>query len=224
MLVAGVAQGAEPGSRQTAKLSFTTTAPGKPSGLRASIDYVNPRDPSAKPPAVREVDITLARGARYDTRAPDLCTASDVELMLAGAAACPDGSRVGTGVVTVDTGFPGPARFATADIDFLNNTNQEIYVNTVRGTPARTILRATVNGRHNDVQAPMLPGTPPDGGAIDTVAVRVFRIARERDGVRRSYVATPPSCPARGFWVNRIAFTYYDGVTQTVESHSPCEA
>src|SRR5204862_7227389 len=128
LLLPSLALGAGQGSRQTAKLKFTRHAAGKPTALRGHIDYVNPDDPSAKPPAVREVDITLARGARYDTSVPDLCTASDAELMLLGAAACPDRSVVGHALVTVDTGVPGPARIVTADVDFLNNTGQMIYV------------------------------------------------------------------------------------------------
>ena len=217
------ALGAE-GSRQSAQLKFTRHHTGRPSGLRGHIDYVNPDDPNAKPPAVREVDITLARGARYDTSVPALCTASDPELMLLGAAACPDGSVVGQAAVTVDTGFPGPGRIVNANIDFLNNTGQMIYVNTVQGTQARTILRATVHGRHNDLAASFLPGTPPDGGAIDTVSLRQPGATRVIDGRRRGWVTTPSRCPARGFWINRIAFTYADGVTQTVKSRSRCEA
>jgi hypothetical protein len=211
-------------SRQTASLVFTNEKAGKPSGLALDIDYVNPDEASAKPPAVREVVIKLARGAAYDTSVPDLCEASDAELMALGAAACSEGSKVGRGVVTVDTGLPGPARIVTADVDFLNNTGEQIFVNTVRGTSVRTVLRSEVSGRRNAVMAPFLPGTPPDGGAIDTVKVRNARIVRERDGVRRAYISTPPRCPDRGFWVNGISFTYYDGITQTVRSRSRCEA
>jgi hypothetical protein len=66
-------------SRQAASLTFTNETPRKPTGLTFLVDYVNPDDPSAKPPAVREVVTTLARGAAYDISAPDLCRASNAE-------------------------------------------------------------------------------------------------------------------------------------------------
>jgi hypothetical protein len=207
------------GSRQTANLVFGEQRPGVASGYSVDIDYVNPDDPSAKPPAVRQVVETLASGARFDTSAPQLCTASDAQLMLLGESACPPGSKVGEGVVTVDTGIPGPGRFVTADVDFFNNTDQLIYLNTVRGTNARTVIRATVGANQVVTDAPMLPGTPPDGGAIDTVHVRFPRLVR--DG--RAYVTTPPNCPPGRVWINQISFTYADGVTQTVQSPSPCK-
>jgi hypothetical protein len=205
--------------RQTVKLTFNKHRPGKASGLTFDIDYVNPADPQAKPPAVRRVVTQLARGARFDTSVPDACTASDAELMASGEAACPPGSKVGEGVVTVDTGVPGPNRFVTADVDLLNNTDQLIFVNTLRGGSARTIIRGKVNGRTTTTDAGMLPGTPPDGGSIDTVHIELRRLA-EGAG---AYIRTPRRCPRSHRWKNRVTFTYADGVTQSVKSPSPCK-
>jgi hypothetical protein len=218
-----LAQDSGAGSRQNAELTFTERKPDTTTGLNLAIDYRNPADPEGKPPAVRRVVTTLARGARYDTSAPDLCTASDAELMALGAGACPEGSVVGEGVITVDSGIPGPARFIVADTIFLNNTDELIFLSTVRGSEARVVTRSEVTQRSVISEAPFLPGTPPDGGAIDTVRIEDFPIARERDGVQRSYIATPPTCPDRGWWTNRAQFTYHDGVTQVVNSRSPCE-
>jgi hypothetical protein len=164
--------------------------------------------------------VRLASGARIDTSAPQLCTASDPELMLLGESACPPGSKVGQGVVTVDTGIPGPGRIVTADVAFLNNTDQLIYVNTARGTSARTVIRADVGSNTIVTDAPLLPGTPPDGGAIDTVHISFPPLVR--DG--RAYVTTPPRCPPSRRWINQVSFTYADGVTQTVDSPSPCKS
>ena len=188
-----------------------------------SIDYVNPADPSAKPPAVRRVVTELATGASYDTGAPELCTASDPELMAVGASACPEGSVVGEGVITVDTGFPGPNRIITSDTTFLNNTDELIFLNTERQSRGRVVVRSEVGERTVTSESPPLPGTPPDGGAIDTVQIEEFQISREVDGVVRNYITTPESCPPRGFWVNSVHFTYFDGVTQVVETRSPCD-
>jgi hypothetical protein len=224
LLLTASAQGAgDSGSYQDASARFSKHSPGKSTGTRIKIDYTNPDDPSAKPPAVRRVVLKLARGARFDTLAPELCTASDEELMAMGETACPAGSKVGDGVVTVDTGVPGPGRFVTADVDFFNNDHELIYLNTVRGTEARTVIRAVVTHRRIVTNVGMLPGTPPDGGAIDTVQIDNPPLSRNVEGARHSYVTTPSDCPPRGFWTNRLKFSYDGGVTQTVKSRSRCE-
>lgn len=206
------------GSNQTASLRFTTDEPGTPSGLRLRVDYVNPDAPEGKPPAVRKVVQTLAEGARIDTSAPLRCTAT-AELMLTGPAACPAGSFVGTGLLTIDTGLSEPARFLTEDVTFLNNTDELIFVTQDRQTGARLVTRAVVDGRRIVTEAPpLLPGAPPDGAAIDVVRADL----REVVTARGSYVSTPARCPTSGYWTNTIEFTYDDG-TQTVRSRSRCQ-
>jgi hypothetical protein len=215
------------GSRQEASFTLTEQRPGRATAERFLFDYVNPDDPEAKPPAVRRVVTVLPRGAAYDASVPGSCTASDSQLMLEGAAACPADSAIGGGVVTVDTGAPGPGRVVTADVEFFNNATDAdgefIYLNTVRGSSARTVIRADVSGRRTITDAGMLPGTPPDGGAIDTVDLTVAEVSRKIDGERRSYITTPPRCPRRGHWNTRVHFSYADGVTQTVKSASECK-
>jgi hypothetical protein len=216
------AASAQTGSRQSAELRFLDGAPGVSTGVTLNIDYVNPSDLSAKPPAVRKVVQDLAEGAQIDTSIPARCTASDPQLMVQGASACPAGSRVGAGTITIDTGFPGPGRFVVADVVFLNNTNQLIFVSTERGTGARVVTRSAIEGRRIVNDAPPLPGAPPDGGAIDVVQVRLDEVSREIGGVRRGYITTPGACPDTRFWVNSTTFTYADGVSQTVDTNSSC--
>jgi hypothetical protein len=222
VLLAAIATGSAPaqyggGAYQDAKLKFTEHRPGVSTGFRFRVDYVDPDDAGAQPPAVREVFLRFARGARFDTGARPSCSASDAELMAMGERACPPPTKLGEGVVTVDTGFPEPFRIVEADIDFLNNDHELIYVNTVRDSAVRTIVRGTVGRRTLRTEVGMLPGAPPQGGAIDT--------ARTLIGARvRNYLTTPPSCPARGYWVNLMRFTYDGGVTQTVRSRSRCHA
>ena len=215
------------GSRQTASFTLTETRPASSTGERFLFDYVNPDDPEAKPPAVRRVVTILPRGARYDPSAPGSCAASDAELILLGSEACPPDSAIGGGVVTVDTGLPGPARIVTADVEFFNNAGDPdgefIYLNTVRDTAVRTVIRADVRGRRTVTEAGVLPGTPPDGGAIDTVDLEVANVSRMVDGERRNYVTTPRRCPRSGQWITKVHFTYFDDVTQTVPTANPCE-
>jgi len=208
-------------SRQEATFKLTSAAPGNATGERFKFDYVNPDDPEAKPPAVEKVVTKLPKRASFDVSVPGSCTATDAELMAEGAAACPESSLIGGGVVTVDTGLPEPGRIVTADVVFVNNAEDPegefIYVNTVRDTLARTVIRADVKRRKTVTVAGLLPGTPPDGGAIYTVDIKVDLISK-RSG---DYITTPPRCKD-GDWTTRVRFFYPDGVDQTVKTDSPC--
>ncbi len=212
---------------QTSEYTLTQERTVRPTGEHFVFDYVNPEDPEAKPPAVRRVVTILPKGARYDASVPGSCTASDEELMLQGAAACPEDSRVGGGVITVDTGMPGPARIVTADTEFFNNAEDPegefIYLNTVRDSGLRTVVRADVTRRRTITDAPMLPGTPPDGGAIDTVDVEVEKVVRTVDGVRRGYITTPARCPRSRTWFARVRFVYDDDYSQTIATPNRCK-
>jgi hypothetical protein len=223
---AAIAPAVEEDPYQTSEYTLTQKRTARPTGEHFRFDYVNPEDPNGKPPAVKQVVTILPRGARYDASVPGSCTASDEELMLQGAAACPADSAIGGGVITVDTGVPGPGRIVTADTEFFNNAEDPegefIYLNTVRDTGARTVVRADVTGRRTITDAPMLPGTPPDGGAIDTVDVEVTKVVRTVDAERRGYIMTPARCSRRRTWLARVRFTYGDDYSQTVATPNPC--
>jgi hypothetical protein len=226
-LCAGIATAQQQDApRQTSQYTLTSKSPGKSTGEHFKFDYVNPGDPDAKPPAVRRVETILPHTARYDPSVPGSCTASDAELTARGAEACPPDSAIGGGVVTVDTGAPGPGRIVTADVQFFNNAEDPkgefIYLNTVRGSGARTVIRADVTLRKTITDAGMLPGTPPDGGVIDTVDVQVANVSRVIGGKRRNYITNPKRCPKDGRWSARVSFTYDDGVKQTVPTTNPC--
>ena len=218
----GVVAGSAEGRYQTASLVFGEATPRRPTGYRVRIDYMNPNNRRAKPPSVRRVVEVFARGTRVDTGAPARCRATDAELMLRGRAACPRGSVVGAGFIRVDTGAPGPGRYLNEDVTFLNNTHQLIYLTSDRATGARTVVRARVRDRRVVSQVPLLPGTPPDGAAIDLVRAYFPKLVRMHDGRRRAYVTTPAHCPARGYWVNRVRFAYDDGTVQVERTANPC--
>ena len=212
-----------PDSRQDASYKLTQKQTGKSTGERFKFDYVNPSDPEAKPPAVERVVTKLPRRGRFDVSVPGSCTASDAELIAQGPAACPEDSLIGGGVVTVDTGLPEPLRIVTADVVFANNAEDPdgefIYINTVReGSLARTVIRADVRRRKTVTLAGQLPGTPPDGGAIDTVDIEIDSISKGK----RNYITTPPRC-RDGHWVTRLRFSYPDGESQVERTKTPCK-
>ena len=211
------------GSRQEAHYTLSSHRPHHGTSEHFVFDYRNPDDPKAKPPAVRRVVTVLPRHAHYNPSIPGSCAASDAELMAQGSQACPKRSAIGGGVVTVDTGVPGPERIVTADVQFFNNAKDRdgefIYLNTVRGSGASTVIRADVTRHKTITNAGMLPGTPPDGGAIDKVNLTVAAVHTPGG----NYITTPRHCPSRGFWRTRVRFTYADDVTQTVPDTTRCE-
>lgn len=213
-------------SRQSARGVFKDERPGKATGVTLSIDYVNPDDPNAKPFAVEKVVTKLARGARIDTSAPQLCEASDAELMAQGAAACPPGSRVGGGEVDLDTGNPGPNRIIENDATLLNNAGELIFITESTNTPTqvRAVTRARVAGRKTINMVPPIPGTPPPDSftALTRIQLLLESVSRGRGADRRNYITTPRSCPDDGAWTNQARFVYRDGVEQVVKGDSPC--
>jgi RTX calcium-binding nonapeptide repeat (4 copies) len=215
---------AQDGLRQHAELRFAEQEPSTPTAATFDIDYVNPDDPNAKPSSVRRIVSEFAPGTVVDTSVPDQCMASDGQLAASGAAACPTGSQVGAGYVRIDTGFPGPERFLEQDIALFNRDGQLIFLFTNRDTGLRFVSRCPIEGTRITCTSPPLPGTPPDGGAVDLVHEDLFEISRRVNGQRRAYIQTPPACPPSGAWTNLSEFTYADGVTQTVETQSPCVA
>jgi hypothetical protein len=208
--------------RQIVNDRFTTDVPGASAGRTFPIDYVNPRDPEGKPHAFSHLRVELAEGARFDTSAIPHCEATDAEIMAAGASACPPESKVGTDETVVDTGFPGPERYFTVDFTFFNDEDELILLAVRRPNGARVVLRGQIGRNTLDIENPVLPGTPPDGAAAKSQRGQFLPRSSLRDGRQVNYLTTPPTCPRSGFWVNRIVYTYRDGVKQTAESRSPC--
>src|SRR5215213_3062494 len=198
---------------------FTTVRPGASSGRHAETDLVNPADRDAKPTSFSHVRVVFAPGTVVDTGALPRCDASDAELMASGAAACPTSTRVGRGVIDLDSGVPGPGRHLLVDVVFLNARDQLVFVTTQRSNGARVILRGRYShGNRLDVDVPLVPGAPPDGAAETH---ELIDLAAHSSG-GRAYIRTPRSCPASGRWTNAVTYTFRDGVTQTFTTHAPC--
>ena len=208
--------------RQSYSERFTTDEPGASTGRAYAIDWVNPTDPSGKPPAFSHLRVDLADGARFDTSAIPQCRASDAELIAGGAGACPRDSVVANDETVVDTGFPGDARYTTTDLVFFNNRDELVLLATVRENGARVVLRGQVGTNTIDLDVPPLPGTPPDGGAAKRQRGSFYARSTRVGGAERPFLTTPRTCPSSGYWVNKVTYTYRDGVTQSAQSRSPC--
>lgn len=220
-LLIGPPVSASGADRQTAKIEFTTERPSAATGSTLAIDFRNPDDPDGKPFAVSKIVIRYHEGTVYDTSVPDRCRASDAELIARGAAACPEGSRVGGGVIVTDNGsdavFP---RFIRNDVTTFNNEDELVNLVESKEPPTRVVGRAPIRGSTVTIEVPPVPGMPPPDPFNAFTRLRVSTEPISRGG--RTYLRTPPKCPASGRWTSTVTFTYRDGVRQTETTTAPC--
>jgi hypothetical protein len=213
---------AEPvsGIHATLEQSFTTTKPGTPSGFTFHGRYHAAGDPGGPPPYMRKMVSYNTAGIRYDTSVPERCTASDIELAARGAAACPEGSKLGGG--TTWTSFMGgPPQ--ESEMELFNNANEQIIL-------ARSPLVVTVaRGRiHPDGSVefasptcyPSVPGTTCPADTVLQLESKMTAPPYVRDG--RSYMTTPARCPKSGSWLTPIRFWWANGTEETVVAAKPC--
>lgn len=209
--------------RQVGSLTYTTTVPGAPTGLQLNFEFQNPEDPSLKPHAVAKMVVHRPPGGVIDTTVPDQCHASNAELMIQGPAACPPDSKIGDAVVVGDTGSSGPLpRYTRTNITNFNNQDEIVSVGENEDLPLiRPVDRTKIEPDKTTTNFPAIPGQPPPDPFTAFKSYRFLFPPYVRDG--RTYNRTPSTCPASGYWTMTIEFTYRDGVTETVESRSPCK-
>ena len=212
------------GPHETLDSQFTTTHPGAPAGFNFTGTYHAAGDPAGDPPYMRRMISYSPRGQRFDTSVPERCSASDIELATSGAAACPAGSLLGSG--TTATKFLGMFQ-STVDVDFFNNTNEQIIL--VRSPLLSTVARGRIHpdGSTEFASPTCFPSVQPPGCPVDDVlqlqsTIRVAPYTRSSHGVVRSYLTTPPACPATGHWQTPIRLWWADGSIDTVVTEQPC--
>jgi hypothetical protein len=214
------AQPAAAGDRQTVRASLTTQLPGTPTGNRLEVEWHNPADPKAKPPAIDTIVIQLPRGSRWDFSTLPQCKASDAELMARGRAACSEATRVSTGHALVDTGSPGIfPRFLNVNTVMFNNGGEMIGLGETVEMPFRTVVRTKMERERATIPMADNPGGPPDNrSSFKTMMAAAAPIVRGD----RAYARTGP-CPASGVWTHHYTFIYHDGVRQTETTQWPCK-
>jgi hypothetical protein len=212
------------GPHETVDSSFTSTQPNAAAGFGFTGRYHAAGDPAGDPPYMRRMIFYTPPGLRYDTTVPDRCSASDLELATSGASACPAGSRLGGGTTT--TKFLG--RFpSTVTVDFLNNTDEQIIL--ARSPLVSTVARGHIHpdGTVEWASPTCFPSLQPPGCPVDDAlqlesSLTVAPYTRSSSGVVRSYLTTPPTCPATGHWSTPIRLWFADGSLDTVTTQQPC--
>jgi hypothetical protein len=211
------------GERQVARFAWTSQVPGTPTGLVGDTWFQNPENPRLKPHTPKRMVLRVPAGAVIDTTVPPQCHASDAQLMIQGPAACPRDTQIGGGFSVSDTGGGGAfPRYTEATISSFNNQNEVVGVGVPKQLPAvKLIVRTKIQGTTSTTDFPLFPGFPPPDPYTPFKRLYMAMSPYVRNG--RAYVRTPPNCPRVGYWTITAEFTYVDGVTQAVESRSPCK-
>jgi hypothetical protein len=212
------------GPHETLDSGFSTTQPNAPAGFSFNGRYHATGDPAGNPPYLRRMTFYIPAGLRYDTSVPDRCSASDVELATFGAAVCPAGSRLGGG--STSTSFLG--RFqSTVNVDFLNNADEQIILARSPGLSTVSRGRISPDGTVAWASPTCFPSIQPAGCPVDDVlqlesSISVAPYTRSSGGVVRSYLTTPPACPAAGHWETPVRLWFADGSVDAVTTQQPC--
>ena len=220
--VAPVASGSNPGVQL--QLTLASMRPAAPTAMRLHVLYNNPADPSAKPSPLKKSVVRLPAGAAFDGQAIPACTASDNQLMTQGATACPTGSQVGAGTVSLITGCGAPVDPFLVNAELFNGGNGLIELFSQPNTGARLAVGHayfTERGTLTETPAPQ-PGCPPDGqSAVHEVD---FHFDQRTGPGGAGFISTPASCPASANWISQITATVSDGSVYTATSTTPCTA
>ena len=227
VMPAGAAAIPVTGPHETVDITTSTTQPDSPAGLTYAATYRNPTNPNADPPALRRLVISLPAGTHIDTSVPARCDASDEELRVLGDAACPPGSRVGSGQATVDIVGLGRMTFNTT---LFNAADQQIeLVESGNALGSYGVVHTYVHGTTLDGPVPtcLTGGEPPDGCPFDQITLlsnhlTVLPVTVGAGASQRSYGSTPPTCPPSGRWQGPVTFYYADGTVETVVMQARC--
>ena len=223
-VLSGAGSAAAAGQRQSGVNTFTTNKPGVATGARFHVNFMNPENPAQKPHTLNRIVVRYPAGTTYDFGAVPQCHATDAQLQVQGAAACPAASKVGAGVAVSDTGSTGPfpPRYTESTISQFNGDHELIGVGENKDIPAiKTVTRTKFSGTKASTNFPTFPGLPPPDQYTPLKSLNVDFGKRVVNG--RATIRTPRTCPVAGYWRIVTDFTYVDGVTQRLVTRSPCK-
>jgi hypothetical protein len=225
MWPAGATAIPDSGPHETVDMWSSTPKPNASSALGYWAGYHAAGDPDADPPPLRRLTIQLPAGTRIDTSVPPRCTASDLELRLAGESACPPSAWLGRGAATIRQPGLGVATYDTV----LYNAEDQLLELVKSGDQVVGVVHTYVHGTTLDGPIPtcLTGGQPPDGCPFDqfTLLANHLQVNAMSVGTgitRRNYGTTPATCPPTHTWQVRVTFSFADGSVDSVTPRAPC--
>jgi hypothetical protein len=200
--------------------TLSSTTPNSPTGFHFVGRYHAAGDPSSPPPYMRKMTFYDPTGSHLDTSVPELCTASDVELAVSGASACPEGSRIGGGKseTLFMNSFP-----TTVEVEVFNNTGEQVML--ARSPILTTVTRGKIRPDGSVEYAsptcfPSTAGCPGDN--VLQLTSDISSAPYVKGG--RAYQTTPAKCPKSGRWESHVRLWWADGTEDAVTTTTPCTA
>lgn len=209
--------------RQSGRNVFTVQKRRAATGSSFHFQFVNPENPQEKPHTLKRIVVHYPPGTVFDSKAAPQCHASDEQLQTEGPSACPADTKLGGGEAVSDTGSSGPfpPRYTKSKITQFNGDNELLGVGVNEDIPAiKTVTHTRFNGTTATTDFPLFPGNPPPDQYTPLKSLRVDFPVRKTG--KRATVRVPGYCRPSGYWTIVTYFTYVDGVTQHLVSHSPC--
>jgi hypothetical protein len=198
--------------------SYSSQAPGKPSGFDALATWSDPGEPGAKPKEINKIKVQFAPGGKLDTRALPTCDASAEDIAIKAVRACPAKAKLGEvhgqGVYAGST-----APFNTLATLF-NARRQIIVIVTLDNAKGRLITDFRDDVKKDSITVNLKIG---HGISLIRFQAHVPTHFRKRGKKRRAYFTTPTTCPPGGTWTNIATFSYRDGTSDQHSSPTPCK-
>jgi hypothetical protein len=216
ILCTGLALGAAYASAQftsTFELAYLPSKPASSGGIETFMTWSDAGEPGGKPKRLTRIQFHFHPGTKIDTRALRQCRASDTDVRILGARACPKASRLGFATSKVTTGVTPPDQ---TQITFFNAPRQIIVMVRVEGRTL-AVYRDDIKGRVVTVNLGL-----PSGLSLLELRATIKPHVKGRGRRRRVYFRTPPVCPPNGEWTTTVIFTYVDGSSQELADGSPC--
>jgi hypothetical protein len=210
-----VAAGAYASSQFTStfELSYLPSKPAASGGIETFMTWSDPGESGGKPKRITRIQFHFHPGTKIDTRALKQCRASDTDVRIQGARACPKASRLGFATSRVTTGVTPPDQ---TQITFFNAPRQIIVLVRVEGRTL-AVYRDDIKGRVVTVNLDL-----PSGLSLLELRATIKPHVKGRGKKRRVYFRTPSVCPPSGEWTTTVIFTYIDGSSQQLADGSPC--
>src|SRR3954468_7192977 len=157
------------------QLDMASHTPGTPTALNLHIFFKDPDDPQAQPPPQRKIVIEAPEGSIIDSAAVPKCLADDAELQVAGEAASPSDSRIGTGTLSLITGGgPGFDPFVDG-VTLFNGDNELVELFYKEGTGVHFAVgrrQVTAPNTYSEAPAPQ-PGKPGGESSVRSIDYRI---------------------------------------------------
>jgi hypothetical protein len=197
----------------TFQMTYLPAKPAASGGIQTVMTWSDPGEPGDKPKRLTRIQFHFHPGTKIDTRALEQCKASDTDVRIQGARACPKASRLGFATSRVKTAVTPPDQ---TQITFLNAPRQIIVLVRVEGRTL-AVYRDDIRGRVVTVNLGL-----PSGLSLLELRATIKPHVKGRGKKRRVYFRTPSVCPPTGEWTTTVIFTYIDGSSQELADGTPC--